>query len=87
MGANHMSFNPPFCYSACVLKSQQGEKLLLGLGNGTVLRVKRGDLKPLELTPELHKQQITAMKTMTKTTLLTCSTDNTIGIHKIKEDG
>ena len=86
IGAQNMAFNPPFCYSACVVKSPQGEKVLLGLGNGTVLRVKRGDLKPMELSPELHQQQITSMK-HAKNLLLTCSTDNTIGMHSIKEDG
>jgi hypothetical protein len=34
----------------------------MGLGNGSILRVKRADLKPIDLHVELHRGQISSMK-------------------------
>ena len=49
-----MAFNPPFCYAAALHKSKEGERLLLGLGNGALLRLKKADLKPMDYEPDLH---------------------------------
>jgi hypothetical protein len=88
LGENSMAFNPPFTYSAAIHKSNEGERLILGLGNGSILRMKKGDLKPIDLEPDLHSGQISALKIDNLSTLLTCSSaDKQIGIHKLKSGG
>ena len=83
-----MAFNPPFCYAAAIHKSNEGERLLLGLGNGALLRLKKADLKPMDLEPDLHQGQISAMKLDNLATLITCSSnDLTLGIHSLKSGG
>ena len=45
----------------------------MGLGNGSILRVKRADLKPIDLKTKVHSGQISAMKLDSDNTMVTCS--------------
>lgn len=58
-----MEFNPPYGYTLLTYfdKSTSSENILVGLGNGTLLRFKRKKLVLQEIKPDIHLDQICAM--------------------------
>ena len=53
LGQEAMSYNPPFCYSWDCF-DVGGENLIMGLGNGMLLRYKKSGLKCEEMHGEIH---------------------------------
>ncbi len=41
LGSEAMSYNPPFCYAWDTFESNGAEHIILGLGNGMLMRYKR----------------------------------------------
>lgn len=77
-----MSYNPPFCYALDCFQ-QEGEHLIMGLGNGMLLRYRKNGLKCEEMHGEIHTNQIASLKIdrcKTQDYLLTASCDNTLCI-------
>lgn len=55
LGAEGMSYNPPFCYAwDTFVDKEQAEHLVMGLGNGMVLRYKRKGLACEEMHGNVH---------------------------------
>lgn len=52
-------YNPPFAYSLAMLDQNDGsEDVVVGLGNGTLLRFKRKKMKLEEIHSDVHNDMI-----------------------------
>ena len=81
-----MSYNPPFCYAWDSFEAN-GENLVLGLGNGMLLRFRKNGLKCEEIHGEVHNSQISSLKVdrcATSDYLFTASNDKTFCINGMK---
>ena len=57
--------------------------MIVGLGNGTLLKLKRKKLKLDEMHQDIHKNQITQILTDDKN-IVTLSTDMSISWHELQ---
>ena len=86
LGQEAMSYNPPFCYAWDSFEAN-GEHLVLGLGNGMLLRFRKNGLKCEEIHGEVHNAQISSLKVdrcATADYLFTASNDKTFCINRMK---
>lgn len=49
LGAEGMSYNPPFCFSWDTFEQNAQEHVVMGLGNGMIIRFKRKGLECAEM--------------------------------------
>jgi hypothetical protein len=60
----------------------------MGLGNGSILKMKANKMVPVDAAIDLHKDQICAMMLHHESNFLTtASNDMTIGFHKMGQPG
>jgi len=80
------TYNPPFIYSIDTYMGQ-GERVAVGLGNGSILGFKKKGLSLEEIHADTHRDQICSLKVLEDHKLvITASNDLTIGMHRMSRE-
>eukprot|EP00347_Sterkiella_histriomuscorum_P008436 403345101 len=86
-GEQSLHYNPPFIYCMDTYTYKDSEYLVVGLGNGCLLRFKKKDLQLEEIDADLHGDQISSLIiNQTDQIVITGSNDKTIALHRMKDD-
>lgn len=78
-----MSYNPPFCYAWDTFVQNGEEHLVMGLGNGMVLRYTKKGLSCEEMHGQVHNGQISSLQVLRDTLLTASSGDKSFAIHQM----
>ena len=82
IGQDAMNYNPPFCYAWDTFEFN-GEHIVLGLGNGMLVRYRKKGLKCEEIHAEVHNSLVSSLQIdqcATSDFLFTSSSDKTFSI-------
>lgn len=60
-GEDSLHYNPPFIYSIDTYNIKDSEFIVVGLGNGTILRFKKKNLLLEEIDADIHRDQISSL--------------------------
>jgi len=91
LGEKALSYNPPFCYTMDSFLTNNGtsEHIVMGLGNGMIIRYKRKGLQVEELQGSVHNAQVSSLcidPAQGSDILLSASNDLTFGIHQMNKE-
>jgi N-acyl-L-homoserine lactone synthetase len=90
LGKEAMQYNPPFVYCMGAYTTKAGSRqVVVGLGNGMLLRFKRKGLEIQEICGDSgHADQIAALHIdQARSLLVTGSHDKTMAMHRMAADG
>ncbi|CDW79253.1 wd40 repeat-containing protein [Stylonychia lemnae] len=86
-GEDSLHYNPPFIYSMDTYQVRDSEFIVVGLGNGCILRFKKKNLALEEIDADIHRDQISALIIdKVNNILITGSNDLTVGFHRMSDD-